>query len=36
MSIFFANSQASEGENTAFFQNGEVSKASIFDNPSHS
>lgn len=37
MSIFFANSQASEGENTAFFQTGEASKASIFDdNPSRS
>lgn len=36
MSVFFANSQASQGENTAFFQNGDVTKTSIFDNPSHS
>lgn len=33
MSMFFKDSQVSDYQNTAFFQNGEASRASIFDNP---
>jgi hypothetical protein len=37
MSFFFKEgSQVSEYQNTAFFQNGEASKVSIFDNPPQS
>jgi hypothetical protein len=37
MSLFFKDgSQVSDYQNTAFFQNGEASKASIFDNPAPS
>lgn len=37
MSFFFKEgSQVSEYQNTAFFQNGDASKASIFDNPPQS